>query len=142
MKPILIALFLVYSFSAFAQTESEVEEAVMQLGEAMLEENVDKLRNLTSVHLNYGHSSGAIENQEQFLAVFASQKSDYQKWDIYYLEISQPQKNLAIVRHNVKASILSNGNMNNLELGLLMVWTNEKGDWKLLARQAFRLPQS
>ena len=142
MKPFLITLFLFISLSGFAQTESEVKDAVMQLGAAMLEENVDKLKALTSANLNYGHSSGAIENQEQFLAVFASKNSDYQTWDIYDLEISQPQKNLAIVRHKVKGTIVSNGNTNNLQIGLLMVWTKEKGTWKLLARQAFRLPQA
>lgn len=142
MKPFLITLFLFISLSGFAQKESEIKEAVMQLGAAMLEENVDKLRALTSANLNYGHSSGAIENQEQFLAVFASKNSDYQTWDIYDLEISQPQKNLAVVRHKVKGSIVSNGNTNNLQIGLLMVWIKEKGTWKLLARQAFRLPQT
>ncbi len=142
MKTFLFALLLLISFSSFAQTETEVKEAVMQLGAAMIEENVEKLRNLTSVNLNYGHSSGAIENQEQFLAVFASKKSDYTKWDISDLTIDLPEKNLAVVRHKVKGSIVSNGNTNNLEIGLLMVWTKEKGAWKLLARQAFRLPQS
>jgi hypothetical protein len=141
MKTFLITLFLLLSFSGFAQTESEVKEAVMQLGTAMLEENVDKLRSLTSVRLNYGHSSGAIENQEQFLAVFASKKSDYTQWDITDLTIDVPEKNLAVVRHKVKGTIVSSGNTNQLEIGLLMVWTKEKRAWKLLARQAFRLPQ-
>lgn len=141
MKTILFSLFVCFSFSGFAQTTNEIKEVVFQLRQAMLDENVESLRALTSTQLNYGHSSGAIENQEQFLAVFASKNSDYQTWDIYDLEISEPQKNLAIVRHKVKGTIVSNGATNNLQIGLLMVWTKEKGTWKLLARQAFRLPQ-
>jgi hypothetical protein len=108
----------------------------------MLEENVDALRQLTSTQLDYGHSSGLIENQEEFLAVFASKKTDYQSWDISELEISMVKNDLAIVRHKVQASIVSNGNTNTLNIGLMMVWTKEKGMWKLLARQAFRLPQA
>jgi hypothetical protein len=142
MKSILLSLFVCLSFSGFAQSTNEIKEVVFQLRQAMLDENVEALRALTSTQLNYGHSSGAIENQEQFLAVFESKNSDYQKWDIYDLEISLTQKNLAIVRHKVNASIVSNGNTNNLQIGLLMVWTKEKGTWKLLARQAFRLPQA
>jgi hypothetical protein len=142
MKTILFSLLFTLSFSGIAQTNDDIKEAVFQLGKAMLDENVEALRALTSTQLNYGHSSGAIENQEQFLAVFASKNSDYQTWDIYDLEISQPQKNLALVRHKVKGSIVSNGTTNNLQIGLLMVWTKEKGSWKLLARQAYRLPQT
>ena len=104
---------------------------------AMLDEDESMLRELTSTDLTYGHSSGVIENQEQFLGVFASGNTDYQNWDIYDLEITFPKSDLALIRHKVNADI----NSNHLELGLLMVWTKEKGQWKLLARQAFRLPQ-
>jgi hypothetical protein len=71
-------------------------------------------------------------------------KSDYQKWDVSNQTISFHGKELAMVRQNVKAEILSaeNGTVNNLNIGLLMVWVKEKGTWKLLARQAFRIPQS
>lgn len=141
MKAILIYFLLLLSIPAFSQSDTEIKEAVFQLRLAMLDENVEALRQLTSVNLDYGHSSGVIENQEEFLAVFASKKTDYQTWDISDLEISMPQKDLAIVRHNVKASIVSNGNTNTLNIGLMMIWTREKGMWKLLARQAFRLPQ-
>jgi hypothetical protein len=142
MKAFLFSFLFLVSISAFSQTDTEIKEAIFQLRLAMLEENVEALRQLTSTQLDYGHSSGVIENQEEFLAVFASKKSDYQSWDISDLEISIPQKDLAIVRHNVKASIVSNGSTNTLNIGLMMIWTKEKGMWKLLARQAFRLPQA
>jgi hypothetical protein len=142
MKAFLFSFLLLVSSSAFSQTETEIKEAVFQLRLAMLEENVDALRQLTSTQLDYGHSSGLIENQEEFLAVFASKKTDYQSWDISELEISMVKNDLAIVRHKVQASIVSNGNTNTLNIGLMMVWTKEKGMWKLLARQAFRLPQA
>lgn len=140
---LLLTLFFVQSISvAFAQAEKDVEKAILDLRTAMLAEDANSLRNLTSKHLSYGHSSGVIENQEEFLEVFASKKSDYQQWDIRDQEISFPNKNLAIVRHKVKAEISgANGQINKLDIGLLMVWTKEKGAWKLLARQAFRMPQ-
>ncbi|MBC6368528.1 nuclear transport factor 2 family protein [Algoriphagus sp. AK58] len=142
MKLILTLLFAMSLHVAFAQSEKEVEKAIQDLRTAMLAEDADALRKLTSKNLSYGHSSGVIENQEAFIEVFASKKSDYQKWDISNQEISFPRKDLAIVRHKVLAEIAgSNGQVNKLDIGLLMIWSKEDGGWKLLARQAFRMPQ-
>lgn len=136
-----LTLFLFFSISvAFAQSEKEVEAAVQNLRTAMLAEDATSLKSLTSENLSYGHSAGKIENQKQFLAVFSEGKTDYQTWDITEQEIKLHGKKLAMVRHKVSAEIASNGNTNNLKIGLLMVWVKEKGEWKLLARQAFRLP--
>mgnify|MGYP006186748763 FL=1 len=137
MKYLSLILWILVVIPTYAQSESDVKTALFQMRSAMLDEDEPTLRALTSEHLTYGHSSGVIETQEQFLAVFASGKTDYQNWDIYDLEITFPKSDLALIRHKVKADI----NSNHLELGLLMVWTKEKGQWKLLARQAFRLPQ-
>lgn len=142
MKKILfVALFFLPLFT-FAQAEKEVASAVEKMRTALLAEDVATLKSLTSEDLTYGHSSGVIENQEQFLEVFASKKTDYQKWNISDLSITFHGKELAMVRHNVIADFASNGNVTTLNLGLMMVWVKEKGTWKLLARQAFRRPQT
>ena len=142
MKKILfVALFLTPLFT-FAQAEKEVASAVEKMRTALLAEDVATLKSLTSEDLTYGHSSGVIENQEQFLEVFASKKTDYQKWDISDLSITFHGKELAMVRHNVIADFASNGNVTTLNLGIMLVWVKEKGTWKLLARQAFRRPQT
>lgn len=144
MKSLILSFFLLTSIQTFAQSEKEVETAVQNLRIAMLAEDATTLKSLTSENLTYGHSGGVIENQEEFVAVFASKKSDYQKWDVSDQTISMNGKDLAIVRQNVKAEIVSiaNSTTNKLDLGLLMVWVKEKGEWKLLARQAFRHPQN
>lgn len=142
MKNSLLLIFLLITQLAFSQSEMEVNDAVQKLKTAMLAEDAETLKKLTSENLSYGHSSGVIETQDEFIAVFASNISDYQKWDISDQTITFHGKKLAIVRHNVLGEIASNGNVNTLNLGLLMVWVKEKGKWKLLARQAFRVPQS
>lgn len=143
MKKLLFVAIFLFPLFTFAQAEKEVESAIQALKTAMLAEDDATLKNLTSADLSYGHSSGVIENQEQFLAVFAAKKTDYQKWDISDQTITFHGKKLATVRHHVNAEIAgANGQINKLDIGLLMVWTKEKGQWKLLARQAFRLPQA
>lgn len=140
MKYLALPLFLLFSFDVIAQSQKEVETAVLQLKAAMLAEDTESLQKLTSKNLRYGHSTGKIENQEEYLAVFKSGNTDYTVWDITEQEIQLEGKNLALVRHKVSAEIQTNEVPNNLKIGLLMVWVKEKGDWKLLARQAFRLP--
>ena len=55
MKAILIYFLLLLSVPAFSQSDTEIKEAVFQLRLAMLDENVEALRQLTSVNLDYGH---------------------------------------------------------------------------------------
>lgn len=144
MKTTLILLFFFSISVGFAQSEKEMETAVQNLRTAMLAEDASALKSLTSENLSYGHSGGVIENQQEFVAVFATKRSDYQKWDVSDQTISFNGKKMAIVRQNVKAEIISTatGSTNNLNIGLMMVWVKEKGDWKLLARQAFKYPQN
>jgi hypothetical protein len=144
MKTVLTLFFFMSLSFSFAQSEKEVETALTNLRSAMLAEDAPSLKKLTSSNLSYGHSGGVIENQEEFVAVFASKRSDYQKWDVSDQTIAFNGKKMAIVRQNVKAEIVATatGAVNHLNIGLLMVWVKEKGDWKLLARQAFRYPQN
>lgn len=134
-------LFLAISHLSIAQSTQEVAQAAEKFRVAMLAEDAETLRNLTSANLSYGHSSGLVEDQAAFVAVFAAKLSDYQKWDVSNQTIAFHDKNTAIVRYNVAAEIVTEGKTNALTLGLLMVWVKEKAGWKLLARQAFRLPQ-
>lgn len=144
MKIALTLFFAMTLTVAFSQSEKEVDEAVQKLRTALLAEDAATLKNLTSANLSYGHSGGTIENQEEFVAVFAAKNSDYKTWDVSDQTIEFHGKDLAIVRQNVKAEIvsLSNGTTNSLDMGLMMIWVKEKGEWKLLARQSFRFPQS
>lgn len=139
----LITLILI-SNSAFSQSEKEVNEVIEKFRTALLAEDAPALKNQTSANLSYGHSGGVIENQEEFAAVFFSKKSDYKTWEVSDQTISFHGKKLAIVRQNVNAEIVAadTGLTNSLNMGLLMIWVKEKGEWKLLARQSFRFPQN
>ena len=140
MKTTLLLFFVLCSNLAFSQAEIEVDAAVKKMQTALLAEDAATLQTLTTEDLSYGHSSGTIENQAAFLAVFESKVTDYQKWDISDQTITMHGNELAIVRHNISAEFAEKGEVKNLKLGLLMVWVKNKGNWKLLARQAYRIP--
>lgn len=137
---VLLFVFLFASYQlVIAQPEKEVEAAIEKLRLAMVDPNADALKQLTSKDLTYGHSSGAIENQNQFIEALVSGKSDFKSISISDQIIALSGKNIALVRHKLKGELVSAGNINTVNLGILLVWTKEKGEWKLVARQAFKL---
>ena len=137
---ILLLFFVVLLSSIFAQSSEETKVAanVEALRKAMIDADKSVLVNLTAKELSYGHSSGKIENKIDFLEVIISGKTDYKTIDLSDQTITIVD-NIAIVRHNFNAEILSAGTMINLKLGVLQIWKKQQNNWKLLARQACKL---
>ncbi|GAA0879465.1 nuclear transport factor 2 family protein [Algoriphagus jejuensis] len=133
-----LGLLLSYTFS-FAQVEKEVEAKVNDLRLALIDPTVANLEAISSVDLSYGHSSGKVENQAQFIEALVSGVSDFVSVSFEDQTI-QVKKNVALVRHNLVADVLDGGKANSIKIGVLLVWQKEKGSWKLLARQAYKLP--
>lgn len=127
--------------AAFANTETELlNQKINALRHAMIDGDGKALRQLSAPQLSYGHSSGVIENQEEFIEKLASGKSDFVTMDLTNQTISI-SGDTALVRHDLKADIKDGGVPNKIHLGILLVWQQQSGDWKLLARQAFKYPQ-
>jgi hypothetical protein len=139
MKTLLtIVLFLSCTF-AFAQAEKEVEAKVNALRLALIDPTVINLGEITSTDLSYGHSSGKMENQVQFIEALVNGTSDFASV-LFEDQTIQVEKNVAIVRHILVADVLDGGKANSIKIGVMLVWQKEKGGWKLLARQAYKLP--
>ena len=45
----------------------------------------------------------------------------------------------AIARHLYESEMETDGKTNNVKIGALQVWQKQAGNWKLLARQGFKL---
>lgn len=116
-----------------------VSEKVEQLRLAMIDGDERALKQLSSPLLSYGHSAGQVEHQKAFIEKIVSGTSDFVTMELsdQTIEISN---DVALVRHNLKADIKDGGVPNTIHLGVLLVWQKQAGDWKLLARQAFKYP--
>jgi hypothetical protein len=144
MRTVLTSLFiavqLFFASNSDAQTKNNsVEQAVVQLREALLSGNESKLRAISSPHLSYGHSNGLIENQDAFVATLISGKSVFVTMDLSDQTIDQVG-NTAIVRHTLYAKTNNDGVMGEVKLKVLLIFQKEKGAWTLLARQAVKIP--
>ena len=97
------------------------------------------LQTITSEQLVYGHSSGKVQNQAEFIEEVVSGKPlDYITIELLDQTMKFSGKT-AIVRHIFTAQITNAGVAGNLRVGNTLIWQKQHGKWKLLARQAYKL---
>jgi ketosteroid isomerase-like protein len=140
MKSLLIILFTLAQITSYAQSSSTkaLEAAVDQLRKGMLDGDRVILESVTASDLTYGHSSGKIEDRKTFIESLVTRKSDFVTLDLSEQTIVV-KGNTAIVRHRLTAQTNDDGNPGNANIGVMQVWMKEKGSWKLLGRQAFKI---
>lgn len=128
--------------TTYAQTkeEKEILQAVENLRTAMINADSVELDKLTSADLSYGHSGGKIQTKAEFIHSLVSGESDFVSIDLTD-ESVKIFDHTAIVRHLFAASTNDNGNPGNVKLSILLVWQKQHGAWKLIARQAVKMPQ-
>ena len=141
---LVIALFLL-SMANWAQndTNSKEEMAVANRVEAfrkvLIDPSVKGLKEITSKDLSYGHSSGVLQNQEVFIEKLMNGESDFVTIEFQNQSI-QISGDVAIVRHNLAAHTKDSGVERDIKIGNVLIWQKIKGQWLLIARQAFKLP--
>lgn len=136
----LLGILSLFSFTAIAQSKDEnaVIAAVEKLRQAMVDGDRTSLENIAADSLSYGHSGGKVENKTAFVENIASGKSDFVTIELSEQTVSIVRNN-AIVRHTLLANTNDGGKPAVVKLKILLVWVKEKGEWKLLARQAVKL---
>ena len=138
-KIITIVAFLLVGVIGFAQNKQmeEIKSVDEYLRLAMISGNREQLMLLTSANLTYGHSSGKIQNQKEFVDQIASGQSDFVNIDISNEQITL-YKNTAIVRHSLSAETNDSGKPGTVKLYVLLVWVKQNSGWQLAARQAVK----
>jgi len=120
-----------------SRTIKQVEAQVEQLRSAMINADAQKLKEVTASELNYGHSGGHVDNQAEFIEKLASGNSDFVTIELKDQTI-QLVKDIAIVRHTLIATTNDRGKPADVNIGVMLIWQKQHGNWKLLARQAFK----
>ncbi|MBR0663531.1 nuclear transport factor 2 family protein [Roseomonas hellenica] len=123
--------------SAQGDEAAAVGRQVEALTQAMLAADRAKLEALSADALSYGHSAGRIETKAQFVAAIAEGRSSFRSISLSEQTVAVTGQN-AIVRH-IFSSELGGATPSSVRIGVLQVWTKQGADWKLYARQAYRL---
>ena len=137
----LIALTIVSPLQAAEPSgaAAAVATAVEALRTAMVSGNEKELNALVNDHLTYGHSHGMLQNKATFVKFLVGPKAPGKfNWiKITNQTIDVVNSHIAWVRHTFDAQNEEpSGKITKAHIILLQVWMKEKGNWKLLARQA------
>ncbi len=126
----------------FAQSNDQVlvSQAIEKLRVVMMQPDSVVLAGLVSNDLEYVHSSGAVRNKQGFIDEFMKRQTDVANVVFSNQTIKITDGN-AIVRHRMVADSRKVGYPPVIDIIVLMVWRKEQGQWKLLARQAAKIPQ-
>jgi hypothetical protein len=138
------ALLLVSTLSnaTYVQSKDEVlmAQAIERLKAVMMQPDSVVLANLVSDDLEYVHSSGTVRNKRGFIDEFMKRQTVVANV-VFSNQTITISGNNAIVRHQMLADSRKSGYPSRLDIIILMVWRKEHGTWKMLARQAAKIPQ-
>jgi ketosteroid isomerase-like protein len=135
---LIMILGIINCTMAQSKEEAAVNAAVENLKKAMIDGDKTGLQNITSDKLSYGHSSGRVEDKAAFVDNIVTGKSDFVTIELTNQTVSV-SGDAAIVRHTLSATTNDSGNPGSVKLNILLVWQKQKGQWKLLARQAVKV---
>jgi ketosteroid isomerase-like protein len=138
---LLVTCIISIGITRVQSQNKEIETNIGNLNAAMISKDKSTLEKLTSDDLSFGHSTAVIQNKSEFVNDVMSGPTIFQKIDITNQTI-QPAGDISIVRNISSFSGTSKGAPLDIKIGVLMIWRKQNGDWKLLARQGFKLPQN
>lgn len=143
MKQLLVIIMLsTMALQSIAQTKDEqaVTAAVENMRKAMVDSDKAALEKLADSKLTYGHSNGKIENKASFVENLTNGNSDFVDIKLTDQTVAV-EGTTAIVRHRLFANTNDKGKApGTVDLYILLVWHKAKGEWKLIARQAVKVP--
>ena len=142
MKTILtlFACLLVINTSMNAQSkdEKEVLAIVESFRQAMMNADRATLEKIAAPELVYVHSSGLLEDKASFVNNIANRKFEFKKIEYPDVTVKITGPN-AVVRHKITGDTANDGVPATVNIGVLLVFQKQKGEWKLIARQAYKL---
>ena len=144
MKKFLILLLVCFSgVVATAQKgkDTKIEDKVQALNKAIfVQKDSLALENLLGKEIIYCHSGGKVESRQEMIKNALANASTYSDVKTEVTNVVS-EKKLIVVRHIITATEnLKDGKTSPLKLGVLQTWTKEGKDWKLIGRQAVKLP--
>ena len=132
------SLFVGSPALAEAGDEAAVKQNVEALREALLKADKAQLERLTADQLSYGHSDGRVQNKAEFIDGVITRKATVKSLNFPDLKIAVAG-DAAIARHIYESESETDGKPNSIRIGTLEIWQKQGGNWKLLARQAYKL---
>ncbi|HXC27375.1 MAG TPA: nuclear transport factor 2 family protein [Stellaceae bacterium] len=124
--------------AAFADDEASLKDAVEALRQAILTADKAKLDALTATELSYGHSSAVVQDKATFIDGVVNRKMTVKSLDFPDLKTGINGTS-GWTRHRFVSDSEQDGKATHTDIGVLGVWQKQGSDWKLFARQGYKL---
>ena len=137
---LLVILAYPSGISAQSQDEKQIARAIEQLRIVMMQPDSAVLASLVSDDLEYVHSSGTVRDKQGFINEFMKRQTNVTNV-VFSNQTIKLSGDVAIVRHRMVADAHNPGYPPLIDIIVMMVWKKEHGNWRMLARQAAKLPE-
>jgi ketosteroid isomerase-like protein len=136
-------LLLGFLFLSFINTNAQswkkdIESSIDALNKATISQDKPMLDKLTAEELSYGHSTGLVENKTAYIKNILSGSTKFFQIDNADQTINLAD-DVAIVRNICSIKGTKDGAPLDIKIGTLMIWKKAGGDWRLIARQGYKL---
>ena len=128
------------NISAQSPDEEHIALAIEKLRIVMMQPDSAVLASLVSDGLEYVHSSGTVRDKKGFINEFMKRQTNVTNV-VFSNQTIKFSGDMAIVRHRMVADAHNPGYPPLIDIIVMMVWKKEGGNWKMLARQAAKLPE-
>ena len=120
-------------------SEADVVTAIDQLMKGMITADENILKAYLTDELVYAHSNGKVQSKSDFIAEILGDERRFLSIETLDQTI-QMGKDAAVVQHIFAAETKTNdGELGSLSVNVMQVWQLQNGNWKLLARQGYKL---
>ena len=103
----------------------------------MVDGNGARLLELMSDDVTFGHANGVVQTKIEFVKTVVDKTEVFKSIALkdHKIEISGE---IGLARHTFDSDLTFMGKDMHLTLSIIMVWRNEDGRWRLIARQSFK----
>ena len=139
----ILLLILPFALSIKAQTDDAKMQVLMKmqtLKNALLSKDSAALSVLLADDVTYGHSTGVIQTKSQLIHSALNGEQDYKSIEPSDINI-RIYDNTGVVTVKLKINVVNNGKPLDVNLTAVLIWIKMNDDWKLVARQAVKLPE-
>jgi ketosteroid isomerase-like protein len=122
---------------ALACSDDDLKKAIEEMRQAMVDGNGARLLELMSDACTFGHANGVVQTKLEFVKTVVDRSEVFKAINLkdHWISVNG---DTGLARHTFDADLTFQGKDMHLTLGIMMVWRNEDGRWRLVARQSFK----
>jgi hypothetical protein len=132
-------LIFIYSANAQSEQQNAVLMKMQSLKNALLSKDSVTLSSLLADDVTYAHSTGKIQTKAQLISDVMHGVQDYKSLEPSDMNV-RVYDNASVVTLKLKVNVVAGGNDLTMNLFTTLTWIKINGDWKLVAREAVKLP--